>query len=155
MQNVTANPSPPPHPVPQAWQVAGYLFLRGIGENSASVGSFCSWGTCKLCSGVLMTLSKNENPKFESLRARFLELTNGSWIQYSSSQLRFASSIYPDVSLIIYSTGRPSNVSKPKGYTVFLCLKLFLLPPKLQVRSQTFHGAYPFNTLLGLFRKCF
>lgn len=85
----------------------------------------------------------------------FLELTNGSWIQYSSSQLRFAGNIYPDVSLIIYSTGRPSNVSKLKGYTVFLCLKLFLLPPKLQVMCQTFHGSYPFNTLLGLFRKCF
>lgn len=149
MQNVTAIPSPPTHSVPQAWQVVGYLFPRGNGENSASVGSICK------CSGVLMTLSKNEDPKFESLRACPLELTNGSWIQYSSSQLRFASNIYPDVSLIIYSTGRPSNVSKLKGYTVFLCLKLFLLPPKLQVMSQTFHGPYPFNTLLGLFRKRF
>lgn len=48
---------------------------------------------------------------------------------------------YPDVSLVIYSSGKPCDVSKLKGCTVFLYLKflLQLSSTKLQLKGNAVH----------------
>lgn len=122
----------PPQPVPQARP--GYWFLTTISENSAFVGSYCSWGLCKLW------CIDDPVPRMKTSNGSPWLLVSWNWQaevgHNTQSKLSSGSSIYPDVSLIIYSSGRPSDVSKLKGYTVFLCLKLFLLLPKLQLRSN-------------------